>query len=161
MWTGSDIHPLQRPAAQKRAVLSDPRAATATRVAIVEPDPTMACLLAEACRTSGYEVVDCGREAYARIIELARPDFLLLEFDLGEQGNGLDLIERVSGRVSSPFTIMITAWDINEIAGRIHGFQPDRILRKPVQIATIMNIMTDVKSFLQLNRHQSGTCFAA
>jgi DNA-binding NarL/FixJ family response regulator len=112
-------------------------------VAIVETDPIMALLLREICRTAGYEVVGSARDAYSAksMIERARPDFLLLEFRLGESGNGLDLIERVEQSCPWLFTIMITAWDINDIAGRMHGVQPDRIMRKPVHADTLIKVM--------------------
>jgi hypothetical protein len=37
---------------------------------------------------------------------------------------------------------MITAWDINDIASRIHGAQPDRILRKPVHADTLISVLS-------------------
>jgi len=112
-------------------------------VAIVEHDAIMSLLLAEICRTSGYRIV--GRasepEAAMAMIERERPDYLLLEFNLGAQGNGLELLERVKQRCPATFTIMITGWDINDIASRIHGAQPDRILRKPVHTDTLVRVM--------------------
>jgi DNA-binding response OmpR family regulator len=112
-------------------------------VAIVEGDAMMATLLEEVCRTAGYDVVGWSRDAHSAVqmLNRERPDYLILEFDVGDQCNGLDLIAWARTRCPALFTIMITAWDINDIATMIHGAQPDRLLRKPVHIDTLVKVM--------------------
>jgi DNA-binding NarL/FixJ family response regulator len=113
-------------------------------VAIVEHDAIMSLLLAEICQTAGYRVVGRSRDADSAMsmIEREQPDYLLFEFSLGDQGNGLDLLERAKRQCPAMFAIMITAWDINDIASRIHGAQPDRILRKPVHAGTLISVLS-------------------
>ena len=36
---------------------------------------------------------------------------------------------------------MITAWDVNDIAGRMGAIQPDRILRKPIHTGTLVTLL--------------------
>jgi DNA-binding NarL/FixJ family response regulator len=112
-------------------------------VAIVECDTAMAHFLEEVCRTSGYEIVGCACDAPAAIamIEKKRPDCLLLGFNLGKNGNGLDVIASIKERHPSIFTVMITAWDINDIASKIGNAQPDRIMRKPVHMHTLVKVL--------------------
>lgn len=112
-------------------------------VAIVEDDILMALLLEEICRNAGYRIVGQAKDVRSALPMLEResPDILLLDFKLGGERNGLDLIDRVKRPCPDMFTIMITAWDINDIASRIEGAQPDRILRKPVHPATLTKIM--------------------
>jgi DNA-binding NarL/FixJ family response regulator len=112
-------------------------------VAIVEDDAVLAHLLEEVCRTSGYEIVGRAREGGSAVsmVDHERPDCLLLGYDLGSDLNGLEVIERVKRRHPSIFTVMITAWDINDIASRIDRSPPDRILRKPVHTETLVKVL--------------------
>lgn len=112
-------------------------------VAIAEPDAIMSLLLKEVCRTSGYEVVGRARDerSATSLIDRERPDFLLFEYQLGDGSNGLDLLAHAKRRCPALFAIMITAWDIHDIAGRRNAVQPDRILRKPVHTDTLLQAM--------------------
>jgi DNA-binding NarL/FixJ family response regulator len=113
------------------------------KVAIVEDDAVMVLLLEEICRAAGYAIVGTASTASSAVlaIERERPDCLLLDFGLAGQENGLDLLEQARRVHPALFTVMITAWDINDIAGRIGAVQPDRILRKPVRTATLVRIL--------------------
>ena len=113
------------------------------KVAIVEDDGTMAYLLDEVCRTAGYEVV--GRAASASdALEMLReqsPDYLILDFNLDGQRNGLEVLTAAKKQEPGLFSILITAWDINDIASRIGYAQPDRILRKPVMPQLLVELL--------------------
>jgi DNA-binding NarL/FixJ family response regulator len=114
-------------------------------VAIAEPDAIMSLLLKEICRTSGYEVVGRARDerSAASLVDRERPDFLLLEYRLGDSSDGLDLIAHAKRHCPALFAIMITAWDICDIAERKNGSQPDRILRKPVHTNSLIEVMAE------------------
>lgn len=103
-------------------------------VAIVEDDGTMSYLLDEICKSAGCEVIGRVASAGAALELLGEtvPDYLILDFKLDGQRNGLDLLQVAKQGNPDLFSIMITAWDINDIASRMDHFQPDRILRKPV-----------------------------
>ena len=113
------------------------------RIGIIEADDVMALLLEEVCRTAGHQVLGVARSAESArpLIERGRPDCLLLEFSLGGQRNGLELLEQAKRTLPSLFSMMITAWDINDIADRMGAVQPDRILRKPVHADTLVRIL--------------------
>lgn len=104
------------------------------RIAIVEDDSLLAFMLDESCKSCGFDVVGCERDAEGalELIEREKPDLLLLDFALEGDSNGLELIAEIRSRSIDVFIILVTAWDINDIASRMSEAQPDRILRKPV-----------------------------
>lgn len=113
------------------------------KIAIVEDDAVMALLLEEVCRIARHEVVGValrGRSAIS-LIERYRPDCLLLDFSLDGEIDGLELLERAVQIHPPLFSVMITAWDINDIAGRISVARPDRLLRKPLRTETLIGIL--------------------
>lgn len=104
------------------------------KVAIVEDDEILAFMLDETCKSAGCQVV--GRAANARdalrLLRDAPPDFLILDFALDGDHDGLEVLEAVKKASPDMFTILVTGWDLNDIAARLDGIEPDRILRKPV-----------------------------
>ena len=104
------------------------------KVAIVEDDEILAFMLDETCKSAGCQVV--GRAANARdalrLLHDAPPDFLILDFALDGDLDGLEVLEAVKKASPEMFTILVTGWDLNDIAARLDGIEPDRILRKPV-----------------------------
>ena len=112
------------------------------RIAIVEDDATLAFMTDELCTSAGFEVVGCVASAdeAMELVEQDEPDLLILDFNLEGQSNGLELIGRAKAENPSLKTVLVTGWDINDIASRVGAAQPDRILRKPVN----PNILLDV-----------------
>ncbi|MBY6219321.1 response regulator [Qipengyuania aquimaris] len=113
------------------------------KVAIVEDDEILAFMLDETCKSAGCNVV--GRAANAadaiKLLRDAPPDFLILDFALDGDHDGLELLEAVKRSSPDMFTILVTGWDINDIAARLDGIQPDRILRKPVMPHVLTNLI--------------------
>jgi DNA-binding NarL/FixJ family response regulator len=113
------------------------------KVAIVEDDEILAFMLDETCKSAGCNVV--GRAANAadalKLLRDAPPDFLILDFALDGEHDGLELLETVKAASPDLFTILVTGWDINDIAARLEGIQPDRILRKPVMPHVLTNLI--------------------
>lgn len=114
----------------------------ARRVLIVEDDVIMAMFLEEVCKLSGAEHVGTANSV-ERALELAllhRPDSVVLDYRLEGHLTGLDLIAALRKHQPEIFTVLITAWDINAIAGLIRDHQPDRVLRKPVAMRTLLDV---------------------
>ncbi len=113
------------------------------KVAIVEDDEILAFMLDETCRSAGCHVV--GRAANAhdalRLLRDAPPDFLILDFALDGEHDGLAVLEAVKQASPDMFTILVTGWDLNDIAARLDGIEPDRILRKPVMPHVLTNLI--------------------
>lgn len=112
------------------------------RIAIVEDDPVLVFMMDETCRAKGFDVVGSASNAAdaTALVLNEEPDFLILDFNLRGDKNGLELIADLRELQPSLRTILVTAWDINDIASRMDGIKPDRILRKPV----MPNVLTEV-----------------
>lgn len=118
----------------------------ARRVLIVEDDVIMAMFLEEVCKLAGVEHVGTARNV-ERALELAeqhRPHCVILDYRLEGRLTGLDLIAALRKQQAALFTVLITAWDINAIAGLIQRHRPDRVLRKPVATRTLLDVMNAI-----------------
>lgn len=115
-------------------------------LAIVEDDVTMAMFLEEVCRMAGWTHVGTSGTMAGGLKILAdeRPDCLVVDYKLDGDATGIDLIAAAKGRYPDLSTILLTAWDINDIATMIRGGQPDRILRKPVMAKTLVDVLSSV-----------------
>lgn len=116
---------------------------TKTKVVIAEDDTVLAFMMDELCRSAGYDVVGCGSTAAETIalVDRHNPDIVILDFNLKGDRNGLEVITEI--RAGHPLikTLLVTGWDINDIASRMNVDQPDRILRKPVLPQTLLSVM--------------------
>lgn len=113
------------------------------KVLIVEDDVIMAMFLEEVCKLSGAEHVGTARsvEVALELAHLHHPDCVVLDYQLEGHLTGLDLIAALRGNQADIFTVLITAWDINAIAGLIRRHQPDRVLRKPVSMRVLLDVL--------------------
>ena len=118
------------------------------RIAIVEDDGTLAFMLDEMCKSAGYEVVGCvGNAADAlTLADREKPDVAILDFNLDGGLNGLELIGELKKDHPETGTILVTGWDINDIASRMEGVQPDRILRKPVSPHVLTEVIEQISA---------------
>ena len=113
------------------------------RILIVEDDGTLAFLMDEICTSAGLDVVGCVADATSAM-ELIRqddPNLLLLDFNLEGQSDGLELISKAKAVNPALKSVLVTGWDINDIASRLGGEQPDRILRKPVKPHVLLEVI--------------------
>ena len=106
---------------------------TGPKIAIAEVDGALAFMMAETFTAAGFYVAGCARNARdtLKLIDREPIDFLVLEFDLGGARNGLELIVEAKLRNPDMKTILVTGWNINDIALRTGEIHPDDILRKP------------------------------
>lgn len=120
-------------------------------VTIVDSDATNCLLLREICHVGGWNVAGTAHTLADGLALSARtrPDCLITDYQFGNGGargeTGLDLIVRAKSLIPRLFTIILTGWDINEIAARISDHQPDRILRKPVPPHLLMNLLESIQ----------------
>jgi DNA-binding NarL/FixJ family response regulator len=118
------------------------------KVVIAEDDGMMAMLLGEVCVAAELECVGVASSVSEglQIMSDKGADYLIVDFNLSGERTGLDLVEEAKRQHPDLFTIMITAWDINDIAGKIDRQQPDRILRKPVSPNMLIDLLRNLKS---------------
>lgn len=130
-----------------------------TKIAIVEDDGVLAFMIDELCKSAGYEVVGCvgtAEEAEA-LIRDCLPDVLILDFNLEGERNGLELIGEVRESCPDMRTVLVTGWDINDIASRMEGAQPDRILRKPVSPQVLMEVIEHTRPHIADTHGNAGS----
>ena len=123
-------------------------------VAVVDQDPTNCLLLKEICQAGVWDVAGCAHDVAegATLIARTRPDCLITEYKFAGTANGLELIAQAKRLVPRIFTVMLTAWDINDVAAHVTAHQPDRILRKPVPPHVLMELLDSVSSRIQVIR---------
>jgi CheY-like chemotaxis protein len=112
-------------------------------VAVVDRDQTNCMLLREICLAGAWRVAGCALDVDEglALVTRSRPGCLVTEYKFDGPQTGLDLIARAKRLAPDLFTVMLTAWDINDIAGRVTTHQPDRILRKPVAPHVLMDVL--------------------
>ncbi|MEO1969362.1 MAG: response regulator [Sphingomonadaceae bacterium] len=123
-------------------MLRNPDAIT-RNVIVVDDDPINAMLLTEICNAADWNVSGCAsssREAMA-MLRQSDPCCMIIDYKLDGEKTGLDLNYEVKRARPGLFTIMVTGWDINDIAAHIDGPQPDRILRKPIPANILMDLL--------------------
>ena len=113
------------------------------KIVVVEDDATLAFMMDEICTSAGYEVVGCvGNASEAmELVENDEPNLLIIDFNLEGQANGLELISIAKSFNPDIRTVLVTGWDINDIASRVGVDQPDRILRKPVAPQVLVEVI--------------------
>lgn len=122
------------------------RQGTVPSVVVVDRDPTNCLLLREICQASAWEVAGCAHDVQEGMELLARtrPSCLITDYKFDGVATGLDLIVDAKRLQPGLFTVMLTGWDINDIAAHVTTHQPDRILRKPVPPHALMNLLEGI-----------------
>lgn len=130
------------------------RRITGPSIAVVDRDPTNCMLLREVCQAGGWSVAGCAHDVHegAALLARTRPDCLITDYKFEGHATGLDLLARVKPLLPELFTVMLTGWDINDVAAHVTAHQPDRILRKPVPPHALMNLLEGVYGKLDLVR---------
>ena len=122
------------------------RTGTLPIVAVVDRDTTNCMLLREICQASAWRVAGCAEsvEEGLALVVRTRPACLITEYKFDGAETGLDLIARAKRAVPGLITVLLTAWDINDVAAHVARHPPDRILRKPVPPHMLMDLLESV-----------------
>lgn len=112
-------------------------------VAIVDPDRITCLLLREICLAGAWSVAGHAHDVHDGLALVAhtRPDYLITEYKFGDIATGLDLIAQAKRMLPAITTILLTGWNINDVAMHVTAHQPDRILRKPVPPHLLMDLL--------------------
>lgn len=123
-------------------------------IVAVDPDPTNCMLLREICQAGAWNVAGCAHDVAEGLALIARtrPACLITEYKFAGDATGLDLIAQAKRHLPQLFTVMLTAWDINDVAAHITAFQPDRILRKPLPPHLLMELLEGVYGKIDIIR---------
>lgn len=123
-------------------------------VAVVDQDATNCMLLREICHASAWRVAGCATDVAegAALLARTRPDCLITEYKFPGPVTGLQLIAHAKRLLPNVFTVMLTAWDINDVAAHVTAHQPDRILRKPVPPHVLMELLDSISGQIKVIR---------
>jgi CheY-like chemotaxis protein len=109
-------------------------AADPTSILVVDDDPAVRAVLAEALRRQGHRVVETqdGQEA---LIEMEQGRFDLLVTDLGMPGMpGSELARRAKAAGKVPAVALITGWGVDGDDRTLRSLGVDLVLNKPFEI---------------------------
>ena len=123
-------------------------------VAVVDRDQTNCMLLREICTAGSWSFAGCAHDVKEGMALLARmrPNCLITDYKFDGAGSGLDLIVQAKRLLPDLFTVMLTGWDINDVAAHVTEFQPDRILRKPVPPHILMDLLEGLHGKIEVIR---------
>jgi len=116
------------------------------KLAIVDPDTTNCMLLREIGLASGWSVTGHANsvaDGFA-LIARNRPDCLITDYHFDTGATGLELIAQSKRIAPRLFTVILTGWDINDVATHVTSTPPDRILRKPIPPHFLMNLLDTI-----------------
>lgn len=115
----------------------------AKTLVVVDPDQMNCMLLREIGLASGWSVAGCAQTVPAgmALLARARPDCLITDYRFGDGASGLDLVATAKSLRPMMFTVVLTGWNINDVAANVATQAPDRILKKPVPPHVLMNML--------------------
>lgn len=117
-------------------------------IAVVDPDLTNCMLIREIATASGWAVAGFAQTTAdgLALVARTRPRCLVTDYRFDGGETGLDLIARAKRLLPDLFTVILTGWDINDVAAHVSRHPPDRILRKPVAPHILMELLDGVHS---------------
>jgi CheY-like chemotaxis protein len=112
------------------------RAATATRVLIIEDEPIIAMDLQQLVESAGHEVVGiaASEDDAVAIAMRERPGLVLADVNLGQGGDGASAVERIIARHAAP-VIFVTAYPERLLTGT--RVEPAFVITKPFEPTTL------------------------
>ena len=121
------------------------------KVAIVEDDDILSFLLAEICKSAGWQVVGSARNVPDAQALLAgtSPDTVILDFALEGEQDGIDLLDMVRQDTPKMKTILYTGWNYEKLRQRIDFVEPDHMLRKPVMPHELTALLAKLRRKLE------------
>lgn len=89
------------------------------------------------------------------LLERTKPRCLVTDYHFDGDETGLDLIARAKRLLPDLFTVILTGWDINDVAAHVGRHAPDRILRKPIPPHVLMELLDGVHTRVDQIRIQA------
>jgi two-component system, OmpR family, response regulator len=112
------------------------------RVLIVDDDTVVRMLLQEICEEYGWNVVDAASPVEAiRAAELHQLDLVLLDFHLGDDGDGLDLLGRLHALCPTTPIVVVTGESPEELGVAIRQAGGDGVVGKPCSVAQVAALL--------------------
>ena len=108
------------------------------RILLLDDDELIISMLARSLRKEGYEtqLLHSSVKAVEKILAW-QPDLMLLDIDLGEELNGLDILQMLQEEMIKFPVIMLTGDDSSESAIRAMRFGASDYLHKPFNVEEV------------------------
>lgn len=118
-----------------------------SEVLLVDDEPELLDVMAEALAGRGHAVVPCtsGREAQARIGQAAPLDFAVIDWSLPDV-SGRDLILDLSTRQPNCRIVIVTGYGEAIVSNTLVGDRVLAILRKPFRMAALAQLLAESPS---------------
>ncbi|MBN1957129.1 MAG: sigma-54-dependent Fis family transcriptional regulator [Desulfuromonadales bacterium] len=112
------------------------------RILLLDDDELIISMLARALRKDGYEthLLHSSLKAIEKIIAW-QPDLMLLDIDLGEEKNGLDLLQSLHDEGVSFPVVMLTGDDSSASAIRALRYGASDYLHKPFNVEEVKIVL--------------------
>jgi CheY-like chemotaxis protein len=123
----------------------------ATDVLIIEDEPLIALDLREVVEELGHRVVGVARTHLEALtaIEAAKPGLILADIQLADGSSGLDAVNEILGRISSP-VIFITAYPERFLLGEAP--EPAFLIAKPFAVDALKAVVSQALFFDRRSR---------
>ncbi len=111
---------------------------TKSRILLLDDDELIISMLARALRKEGYEtyLLHSSIDAIDKIKDW-QPDLMLLDIDLGEESNGLDLLQTLQTEQIDFPVVMLTGDDSSSSAIRALRYGASDYLHKPFNVEEV------------------------
>jgi signal transduction histidine kinase len=132
------------PDAMQTAARPTPAVIPSRRILLVDDDAAVRATLGELLRAHGQEVIQAdGGEAGLRCLATSPVDIVLT--DLGMPGvNGWDVAREAKARHAGLPVVLLTGWGDQASAEAPPDVSVDRVLAKPVRLATVLATITEL-----------------
>ena len=112
------------------------------KILIVEDDFLSAKVLNKNVIELGYQVCAICNDYESAICEFKKhsPDIVLMDFNLGEEKDGIDLASELS-KIGPSATVMITSGDSERDLDKILSNKPDAYIQKPIDIRELRAVL--------------------
>ena len=107
------------------------------RILIVDDEPEIRALIAEILVQDGFEIQEAGSATEAvRILHVFAPSLLITDYNLPDDANGGELVERAKRMLPHIKCLMLTGW--RELPSHLSSSpQADVIMSKPFSVAAL------------------------
>lgn len=107
------------------------------RILIVDDEPEIRALIAEILVQDGFEIQEAGSATEAvRILDVFAPSLLITDYNLPDDANGSELVERAKSMFPQIKCLMLTGW--RELPSHLSNSPlADVIMSKPFSVAAL------------------------
>ena len=130
------------------------------RLLAIEDEPLHAEVLRMAIEEAGFILIDVVDDiaAFKRLVIATKPDFLLIDIQLGAEIDGIELAKEISDQYQIPFVFVTSQQDM-DTAKRAVEVLPAAYVTKPINAASLTAAIDIAEKNLMLSTNQTKSNF--